>query len=179
MDIRLLLQRSLDILAAPFYDTQLFLTLTPIYSGWFLSEIFFEHKEKQFSTFFFNGLTMFWICALYAQYLYDNFSLSLSFFAKLAFFIFSFFTGTFIIVNALKGKEVVKYVAQTREISFLIVFVTPFFYDVLKFDLFYLVAGIFLFTIIEVILFILHKIIPQFKGEEKDISQAQQSTQIN
>jgi len=174
MDIRLLLQRSLDILAAPFHDTQLFLTLVPIYSGWFLSEIFFEHKEKQFSTFFFNGLTMFWICALYAQYLYMNFSPSLSFLVKFIFFVFSFLTGTFIVVNALKGKEIVKYVAQTREISFLIVFASPFFYDVLKFDSLYLIAGIFLFITIEIALFILHKLIPPFKGEEKDITQVQQ-----
>ena len=169
MDFLTILNKSWEILSVSFLNQELFFILLPIYANWILSEIFFEHRLEEFGTYFSNGFAMLWILMFYGKYLALNFSLSVGWVSKLILFGFLCFIAAFLMVNALKGKKIVKYVGKTREVSFLIIFATPIFYGVLNFDLTYFIACIFLFLIIETILYLLHKLIPQFKGEKLDI----------
>lgn len=169
MDFLTILNKSWEILSVSFLNQELFFTLLPIYANWILSEIFFEHRLKEFGTYFSNGFAMLWILMFYGKYLALNFSLEIGWISRLILFIFLTLIAIFVMVNALRGKKIVKYTGETREISFSIIFATPIFYGVLKFDLVYLLACIFLFLIIEIILYTLHKLIPPFTGEKLDV----------
>jgi len=173
-----LFSKSLKIIFLPLTNFEALWFLLPVYFNWLLFEIFFEHEEKRFGRRFINGFTLIWISLGFIKYLIQSFVLSVNWIIKLIIVILTMIFGGHILVWALKGNKIIKHIGRTRELSFLIIFITPFFFDLLEFDVTYLLSGLILYVTFYLIFLILQRIVPEFGGEKADMEEKEIKSSI-
>lgn len=163
-----LLDEMFKIIITPFLDFDAIWTLIPIYVNWVLTEIFFEFERNDFENAFSNGLIALWVGLGWMREVIENgIHLGSGLLLELSMIISILMTlyGIIIMIEALKGKNIAKYLGMTREVSFLAILLMPFIYGLMELTTMTFIAGAFLFAIFMIIILILKKAVPLERGE--------------
>jgi hypothetical protein len=170
MDIYSVLQSAGEIILSPMTNILVMWSLIPVYINWFLNEVFFESDRHNFQSAFTNGFAALWIGMDWLRVITVDFTeITLLFDFKVIMSIIMVTYGLLIMVEAARGRSIAKYIGRVREISLLIIFLTPVIYSLMDLTVDMVFGGLIIYILFSVVAFIASKLIPPIAGELRDI----------
>lgn len=164
-----ILARGAELFYAPLLNVELLWVVIPVYIQWFLTSTYQERKETRFGNALVNGFICTWVGLDWSKELYQEIVSGTSTIElfRLVLSIILIIYGVFIIIEAFRGKRIVKYIGRIREISYFIIVLTPVFYGVVPLDSFTVVAIIAIFPISYAISGLITRYVP-YPGESSE-----------
>jgi hypothetical protein len=170
MDIYSVLQKAGEIILSPATNILVMWSLIPVYINWFLNEVFFESEKHNFESAFTNGFAALWIGMDWLRVITVDFTeITLLFDFKVIVSVVMVAYGLLIMVEAARGRSIAKYIGRVREISLLIIFLTPVIYSLMDLTVEMVFGGLVIYLLFSVIAFLASKLIPPIAGELMDM----------
>jgi len=163
--MHVVLEKALEILTAPARNTDVFWTLLPVYAVWITNEILFERQTKQFYNVFWNGFTGLWVGLSWLRFLTKDFKITPSLGLEFGLSIFICIYGVWLMVQAMEGHKISKFLGSTRIMSFTTIYLSTIIYRLITPDIYSIAGAVLLFFVLSIVLWIMHKILPDMPGE--------------
>lgn len=125
-----------SIFFAPLKNFDMLWIIIPIWINWFFAEWFQEKKSTSFGNAISNGAVVLWVGIDWIRRLVNLIAagelvLSVTLFLK---FFVAFLTlgyGLLIIIEGIKTRQFIHYVGRVRDTTYVLLMLSPFFYDVM------------------------------------------------
>jgi len=143
---------SHTIFVAPFQNFEMLWILVPIYLAWIFADFFQEKKGTSLGNAISNGIIPLWagvdwtrqtVSAITIAKVTSKVSWTV-YASKFAIAAFVLFYGFWIIWEGIKGSQLTKYIGRVREVTYLVIILTPVIYEVTPLS-FQLIFSIILF----------------------------------
>lgn len=161
-----------QILGAPLKQPDMLWILIPIYLNWIFTDYFQERKGTDFGNAMTNGVVTIWVGMDWIRQSIKNAVLNMSLASKIGLSAFFIIYGLIIMVESARAKKIVHYIGRVREVSYVMIVMTPVFYGVIKLDLITLAAILVFFPIWYLINEAVDRILPAPPGEEDVLGKA-------
>lgn len=130
--------REANIFAAPIHDLDMLWILIPVYLSGIFADYFQEKKSTSLGNAISNGFVALWVGIDWCRQLTKTIDLKsiTSLNVIQAIVAISLITyGIFIMFEGIKGKKFTHYIGRIREVTYIIICVTPVFYGIVPADL--------------------------------------------
>lgn len=156
-----------------FTNWQTIWIIVPIWLSWFFAEFFQEKKGTSFGNAISNGVVPFWVGidwlrSITMQMIDEKVKFSSLIFGKYAIAVLALIYGFMIILFGIKGKGFIRYFGRIREVTYVLVMVTPFVYGFIQFDLKYILAAVLFFPVFYLVIEIIDRLTPEPQSLSKD-----------
>jgi len=138
---------SHTIFIAPFQNFEMLWILIPIYLNWIFADFFQEKKGTSLGNAISNGIIPLWAGVDWVRQTVNAITIAkvtskvpwTVYASKFAIAAFVLFYGFWIIWEGIWGKELTKYIGRIREVTYLVIMLTPVIYNVtpITFQLFF------------------------------------------
>jgi len=154
IEIAMIPDRVFLMFKTPFIQPDLLWIIVPIYINWIINDIFTD-KVPDFVNFVSGGFTALWIGMTLGRDLTmaatsDTLTTLSSLQGIVVIFLIVF--GLVIVIEAARKKEIVKYIARTREITYLLLWLVPLFFNIIPANIDTLIAALIFFPIFYIII---------------------------
>ncbi|MBI2548620.1 hypothetical protein HYW21_04690 [Candidatus Woesearchaeota archaeon] len=125
----------LSIFFAPFKNFEMLWIIVPIWINWFFAEWFQEKKSTSFGNAISNGAVVLWVGIDWIRRLVNliaagQLTLSVTLFLKFFIAFLALGYGLLIIIEGIKTRQFIHYVGRVRDTTYVLLMLSPFFYDV-------------------------------------------------
>jgi len=145
----ILLTEIIKLVFAPLNDFDVLWTLIPVYITFLIIEYLQNTDETEsFSNPVINGFTSVWVGMSWIKYLIQN-PVDLTIYLVMRWFLALMIViyGLLIVIWALKENDLVHYIGRVREVTYIVVMLTPIFYGFVELTFLTLLAMILFFPI--------------------------------
>ena len=158
----------LSIFAAPIKELEMLWLIVPIWINWFFTEFFQEKHGTSFGNAVSNGAIAILASIDWTRYMYRlyadgiirlTFGVFLKFFAAIGVFVY----GIYVIVAGIKTKKIVFFIGKIRWVTYILLMFTPIVYNVIKMNLYTLLAIVVFFPVYYWIIEIFDRLTPEPK----------------
>ncbi len=161
-----LLQIWLSAFYVSFTNSETIWIIIPIWLSWFFAEFFQEKKGTSFGDAISNGVVPFWvgidwIRQLTFQLTSNEISFSWLIFVKYLISVLILIYGFIIIAFGIKGKDFIKYIGRIREVTYILVVLTPFIYGLITPNYKYFLGIVIFFPIFYFIIEFVDQLTPE------------------
>ena len=165
----------LYLFVSPFWNFQVMWIIIPIWLAWFFGELFQEKEGTNFGNAISNGVVPFWVGLDWTRLLVNGllgqkivWSPLLAFKFLICFGVFVY--GVFILVQGVRGSEVVRYIARIRQITYIMAVFTPIIYGIVPLSPRYFLAIALFFPLFYFLIEFIDNKLPNPKALEMDNS---------
>lgn len=137
----------------------------PVYFIWAVSEIFEESKEISYKHAAVNGTVDIWVSVDWLREIITKGEITVY---GILLSLLNFLIGIFILKSAYEGRRIAKYLGKIKVISYFQIFLTPFIYGIVPFDLLQLLSVFIFFPIVYFVTEIFDKYLPEVIKEERE-----------
>ena len=158
----------LSIFAAPIKELEMLWLIVPIWINWFFTEFFQEKHGTSFGNAVSNGAIAILASIDWTRYMYRlfvdgiirfTFGVFLKFFAAISVFVY----GIYVIIAGIKTKKIVFFIGKIRWVTYILLMFTPIVYNVIKMNIYTLLAIVVFFPIYYWIIEIFDRLAPEPK----------------
>lgn len=162
-----------SLFIAPLKNLNMLWIIIPIYLAWIFTEFYQEKKGTSLGNAISNGVVVLWAGVDWArqivgQLVDKTLLIGLDFFAKMFLAILVFIYGILIIVEGAKGKRITRFIGRIREVTYVVLMLTPIFYGTVQFSFKVLFAIILFFPLFYGIVEVIDRITPTPKTYEEE-----------
>lgn len=163
------------VFVSPFRAPDMFWVLLPVYAGWFFSEFFQEKEGTSLGNAISNSVVVFyggidWIRTTIKLYTTKALKFGWLFTGKIFVSLLVIGYGIWIIYSGLHGKEITRYIGRIREVTYVIIMLTPLFYGAVSFSFLTLEAIILMFPLFYLVVEAVDRYVPNPQAVEMDKS---------
>jgi len=115
----------IDIISSPIRHPELLWVLIPVYANWIIGDIYQEHKGTHIGNAISNGFVALWVGLDWGRELTQNFTFGGESALKVGLIGFLILYGLMILIEGIRGKDIAKYIGRVREVTYLIICLTP------------------------------------------------------
>ncbi len=173
-----------SLFIAPLKDLNMLWIIIPVYLAWIFTEFYQEKKGTSLGNAISNGVVVLWAGIDWARQIVSQLAqktllVSVDFFAKMFLAILVFIYGIMIIVEGTKGKKITMFIGRIREVTYVVLMLTPIFYGVVQFSFKVMFAIILFFPLFYGIVEIIDRVTPTPKTyeEEKEFEKEREEKQ--
>ncbi len=148
------------VISSPITHPELLWVLIPVYINWIIGDIYQEHKGTHIGNAISNGFVALWVGLDWGRQITQNFVLSSETPFKIAMIGFLIMYGLTVLIEGIRGKDVARYIGRVREVTYVIIFLTPIFYGIIPISLDTLISALVFFPIYYILIEILMRITP-------------------
>jgi len=162
------------VFTSPFSNFEVLWILVPVYLSWFLSEFFQEKQGTSIGNAITNGVVATWAGIDWLRttmHLADSDGTALTL-LKVIFCLIVTGYGIIIIIEGIKTREIVKYMGRVREVTYAVAVGTPVIYNVVSFDLKFVVASVVFAPVFYFVVELFDRYLPTPKAMLKDLQEA-------
>ena len=165
----------LYLFASPIWNFQVMWIIIPIWLAWFFGEFFQEKKGTSFGNAISNGVVPFWVGLDWMRLLVNGILEGKMAWSPLLVFKFLiclgvFAYGAFILVQGVRGRNIVRYVGRIREITYAMVVFTPIIYGIVPLSMRYFLSIAFFFPVFYFLMELIDLKMPNPKAFDMDES---------
>jgi len=125
-----------SLFAAPLKKFDILWIIIPIYINWIVSDIYQEKRGTSFGNAITNGAVVLWVAIDWARYLVNNFhSFSKYFIVGALLTLATAIYAIVILVEGIRAKEITLHIGRIREVSYVMIMVSPLIYGIIKINL--------------------------------------------
>ena len=128
-----------SLLFAPFTHPKMLWIILPIYFIWIFTEFYQEKKGTSLGNAVSNGVVILWIGIDWVRQIVDQIvvkssTLGVDFFTKIFIAMLIFGYGIIIVVEGVRGRALTRFIGKIREVTYVILMLTPIFYGAVQFS---------------------------------------------
>jgi len=159
-----LFTRWWSLIVAPIYKPEMLWIIVPIYLNWLISEYFQEKEGTGLGNAVSNGFTLLWVALDWTREVYiTHVGKRLAWipiFTKVGLSALAGIYGLIIMIYSIKGEEIAHAIGRKREVTYVLLCITPIIYDAVLLDTYLILSMFVFFPIFYFAVGILMKILP-------------------
>ncbi len=176
-----LLLTWLGIFAAPFLHLEMLWIIIPIYLSWMVTDFFQERKGTSIGNAIANGVVVFWVSFDWMRTVIESLTIfSWSLVVKFVLIGLVFMYGLMILIEGMRGHNIVTKLGRVRETSYVLLMFTPIIYNEIELSWKVILSIILFFPLFYYLMELVNaRILPQWKvvarveKADKDIEETQ------
>ena len=161
----------------PFQNFEVLWILIPIWLNLVVTDFYQEKHGTDLGNAVTNGVTILWVGIDWIRFLLRNYTaFDGNFFLKMIFCLCIIAWGIFITIQGIRGKRIVKIVGRVREISYVMLVLTPFIYTIIEPSWNYLFSILLFFPLFYGIFELIDRSLPDprtYQEENKNTSRSE------
>jgi len=160
-----------EILTAPAQNFEMLWLLVPVYLNGIVSDYYQEKKSTSLGNAISNGFVALWAGLDWGRQLTSKINLASITTLNIVQIVLSILVllyGVFIMFEGIKGKKITHYIGRIREVTYVIICLTPIFYGVVPLELETLIAILVFFPVWYIIFEIIMKLAPNPASIEEE-----------
>ena len=127
----------LSIFIAPFENLEMLWIIVPVWLVWFFSEFFQEKRGTSFGNAISNGVVALWVGIDWIRYLIrligeGEIDYGMQTYSKFFLSFIVFVYGLIIIIYGIKTRSYIKYIGRIREITYVLLMLSPVVYGIVE-----------------------------------------------
>ncbi|TAL51933.1 MAG: hypothetical protein EPN86_05705 [Nanoarchaeota archaeon] len=175
--------RWISIFASPFHNPDMLWILIPTYAGWFITEFYQEKKGTSFGNAISNSIIPIfvgwdWLRTIYTGFNEKTLLIGWAAATKIVLAATMIFYGIYIFLSGLKLRRRVQFSGRIRVVTYVILMLTPLYYDVIPFDFTTFSSMLIFFPLFYFAIEIVDKIIPDSHVLQEDESKSEEKRPV-
>ena len=162
----------LGIFASPFTNPEMLWIIIPIYINWIFTDFFQERRKTHIGNAITNGAVVLWVSIDWARRtLSQGMSTDLDFILKSIIIITVSIYGLIIVIQGVRGLDVVTKLGRVRETSYIMLMFSPIIYNIIELNITNIIAIILFFPAFYYLFELINKkLLPEHFGKKEEES---------